>query len=459
MMKKLQIYLVLLLVSITVAQAQTYPTTNWSDLADVSWYDAAQDEFTLSTAETLAGLAQLVADGNSFEGKAILIVADIDLDGNLWRPIGVDVNIPFSGTVDGNDYTISNLWVNMPTEEMAGLFGHTESASFANIHIDTANIIGDDNTGTLVANLFDNGSVVNCSAINVNVTGEYSTGGLVGGFLTNSSISKSHAIGDVVGYGQVGGLAGTGWDSITVTECYSEGTVTADFLTGGLIGSFPFAFTGESVVDNSYSRSSVVALAERAGGLIGGGDNALLIKNSYATGTVSSPDIAGAVIGLWGMINAENLYFDTETSGMTEGVGVIQGPPVTPDITEKTTTEMKTTELVDLLNAGSTAAPWSLDASRNDGYPVLNAVLSVQDNNLDAASVKVYPTIFENTFSVSSTLGLQSYSIYSYTGALISKGILDNTVSTVNAANLSTGVYILKISTAEGTITKKIIKK
>lgn len=458
-MKKLQTFLVLFVVSVTMLQAQTFPTTSWSDLADISWYDANQDEFTISTSEALAGLAQLVADGNTFADKTILIGADINLDENLWRPIGVDTNIPFSGTVDGGDFTISNLWVNMPDQEFAGLFGHTESATLLNIHIDVANIIGDDNTGALVANLYDNGSVTNCSAINVDVTGQYTTGGLVGGFLTNSTITKSHAIGNVTGFAQVGGLAGTGWDNVIVAECYSEGTVTADALTGGLIGSFPFVFAGESVVDNCYSRANVVSLMDRAGGLIGNGDNALLIKNSYATGTVTAPDSAGAVIGLWGMINAENLYFDTETSGMTEGVGVIQGPPVTPDITAKTTAEMKSTELVDLLNAGSTAEPWSLDASKNDGYPVLNAVLSIQDNNLDAASVKVYPTVFETTFTVSSTLYVQSYSIYNYSGALISKENLSNTVSTVNAANLSAGVYILKINTAEGTITKKIIKK
>ncbi|MDN3723258.1 T9SS type A sorting domain-containing protein [Aequorivita sp. SDUM287046] len=459
MMKKLHLYLVLLLAAETVAEAQTYPTTFWSDLADTSWYDAAQDEFTLTSAETLAGLSQLVADGNSFEGKTILIGADIDLDGNLWSPIGVEFNIPFSGTVNGNDYKISNVWVNMPSIPMAGLFGHTDGASFSNINLDTAYIIGEDNTGALVANLYNGGSIINCSAINVDVTGEYTTGGLVGGFLTNSSISKSYSIGSVNGFAQVGGLAGTGWDNVTVTECYSEGTVTAEVLTGGLIGSFPFAFSGQSVVDNSYSRAAVVSLMDRAGGLIGGGDNALLIKNSYATGTVTAPDSAGAIIGLWGGINAENMYFDSESSGMTEGVGVIQGPPVTPDITAKTTSEMKSTELVDLLNAGSSAAPWSIDQNTNDGYPILNAVLSVQENDLAAAAVKVYPTIFETSFTVSSTVGLESYNIYNLAGALISKGTLINTVSTVSAGNLTAGTYILAIQTTEGKISKKIIKK
>lgn len=459
MMKKLQIFLVLLLASTTFAQAQTYPTTFWSDLADTSWYNSSQDEFTISTAEELAGVAQLVIGGNTFLNKTFIIDADINLDGNLWTPIGQDNNLPFSGTVEGNDHIISNLWINLPGDDFVGLFGFTSNASFTNIQVDTANIIGFDNTGTLVANLFDNGSIENCSAINVTVTGNNNTGGLVGGFLTHSSILKSHAIGDVTGAVQVGGLAGTGWDEIVINDCYSEGTVSASVLAGGLVGAFVFSFTGASTISNSYSRSSVVASDEQAGGLIGGGVNALTVTSSYATGTVSSLNFAGAIIGQWGNITMENMYFDTESSGMTEGVGGFSGPPSTPDITGKTTAEMKTSELVDLLNAGSTESPWLIDAGINDGYPSFIAPLGVQENSINLASVKVYPTIFDNTFTISSNLELKYYSVYNYLGALISEGTLRNNLTTVTADNFSAGLYILKIRTAEGSISKKIIKK
>src|SRR5690606_30467868 len=123
--------------------------------------------------------------------------------------------------------------------------------------------------------------------INISVTGNNNTGGLVGGLVQNSSISKCHAIGDIVGSSQVGGLTGSGWTGVGIDECYSEGTVSATFLAGGLVGAFPFAFSGTSTVDNSYSRSSVVVDNERAGGLIGGADNMLLVKNSYSTGTAN----------------------------------------------------------------------------------------------------------------------------------------------------------------------------
>ena len=309
MMKKLQTFLVMLIAFVTVAEAQTYPTTSWSDVADISWYNSGQNEFTISTPEEFAGVAQLVADGTTFEGKTLNIGADINLDGNLWTPIGAYPAL-FAGNVEGNNNTISNLWINTPNIDFAGLFGYALSSSFSNIQIDTANIIGFDSTGTLVANLFDNGSIENSSAINISVTGNNNTGGLVGGLVQSSSITNSFAIGDIVGAVQVGGLLGSGYGGVSIDDSYSEGTVTGDFLAGGLVGAFPFAFSGPSIINNTYSRSVVVANVERAGGLIGGADNQLVVKNSYSTGTVSALDFEGAIIGF-------SLYSSTRSEWKT----------------------------------------------------------------------------------------------------------------------------------------------
>lgn len=456
-MKKLNLFLVFAFMAI-VAKAQDFPTTFWLDVAETSWYDSSQNEFTISTAEELAGLALLVQNGAAMLNKSFSIDGNIDLDGHLWIPIGLDHNLPFSGSVEGNDYTISNLWINQPNVDFAGLFGYTSKSSISNLKIDTAHIVGFDNTGTLVANLFDNGHITNCSAINVEVVGNNNTGGLVGGFLTNSSITKSFAIGNVQGMTQVGGVAGSGWAESQMTECYAEGTVTAEFLAGGLIGAFPFTFFAPSTIDNCYSRSSVEATVERAGGLLGGADNGLNIKNSYSTGTVTSPEFAGAVVGFWGSISAENVYFDSESSGMTEAVGGFGGAPTNPDITAKTTAEMKSPEMVDLLNANNPEGPWSIDASTNDGYPILNAVLSVPGIDLNAATV-VYPTVFENNFTISSTADLADYAIYSMNGQRIAAGKISGNSTEISGGNLQAGIYLLKIQSNQGSITKRIIKK
>lgn len=108
----------------------------WDGTAvDTSWYAGHENEtkFSIGTAAELAGLAALVngtakdAEGNpiaavNFKGKTIKLTADIDLNNQIWTPIGNGNNsFAFSGTFDGNGNTISGL--NVPDANAPGLFG------------------------------------------------------------------------------------------------------------------------------------------------------------------------------------------------------------------------------------------------------------------------------------------------------------------------------------------------
>ena len=55
----------------------------WSGETDTTWYKDTTTEFVLTTAEQLAGLAKLVDEGNTFEGKTIKLDNDIDLNSKL----------------------------------------------------------------------------------------------------------------------------------------------------------------------------------------------------------------------------------------------------------------------------------------------------------------------------------------------------------------------------------------
>lgn len=75
----------------TAAFAEGTSVDNWDGTADTSWYTSAPDasEYHISTAEQLAGLAQLVNDKTasvSFEGKMIYLDNDLDLSGTQWTP-------------------------------------------------------------------------------------------------------------------------------------------------------------------------------------------------------------------------------------------------------------------------------------------------------------------------------------------------------------------------------------
>lgn len=463
MIKKLHIMFVAFLAFSAVTTAQNYPTSSWSDLADVSWYVDTQEQFTITTAEELAGVAQLVEGGNTFTGKTLNIGSNIDLNGHLWSPIGKNVDFPFSGAVEGGNYTVSNLWINIPQGDFVGLFGQCTNSSFKDILVDTSHIIARDTAGTLVGNLSTNSTMENCHVSNTSITGSgFNVGGLVGGILTNSNISTSSSSGDVVGENQIGGLVGTAWDLTAISECYTEGTVSGGYLIGGLVGYCTYAFIPNRTnsLDNSYSRATVTASLGRAGGVYGGGDGALAISNTYSTGAVTAPEFAGGFIGVYGPggIDIINSYFDTETSGTMEAVGGFLGAPVSYGIEGKTTAEMKTAELVTLLNAGSTDNVWSIDPSLNDGYPILNNLLSVDNVTANPISVVVYPTVFDSSIHVSSKLDLEFYSLYSVSGTLVSEGSLRN-VSSIELSELSSGLYILKIDTLKGSLVKKVIKK
>lgn len=467
-MKKLYTTLILILTITLGVNAQNYPTTFWADNADTSWYDANQNAYTISSASALAGVAELVAQGNNFDGKTFTIGANIDLDAHLWTPIGVNVSLPFSGAVDGGNYVISNLWVNLPNSGFAGLFGQVASGSLANIKIDTASITALDTAGVLVGNFSTSSTMENCHVTNASVIGDannnnsYNIGGLVGGLLISSSMTKCSFNGAVVGYSQIGGVVGSAWDTTSITESYSKGSVSGGFLIGGVVGYCTMSFTPNSnnIVDNCYSRSNITASFGRAGGIYGGSDSNLILYNSYATGTVTAPEFAGGVIGAWGTgsIIVENCFFDMDTSQLAEGVGGFLGAPGTYEIEGRTTENMKTTELVNLLNAGSANDPWVIDSTINDGYPMLSAFLSINEAALE--TVTVYPTVFidEINIDVLPSVQLKSFRIYNATGSLVQKDHLMQT-NTIKTSNLSGGIYFLEITTGNGRLTKKVVKQ
>ena len=126
----------------------------WDGTADTSWYDPSNPltEYTISSAEQLAGLAELVSDNTTFDGVIFTLTKNLDLfcedttpaaDGDplTFRPIGdKSKNGTFEGTFDGNGKTISNLYQNgwdlgykWGIYGSYGLFGNLNDATIKNL--------------------------------------------------------------------------------------------------------------------------------------------------------------------------------------------------------------------------------------------------------------------------------------------------------------------------------------
>ena len=148
--------------------------------------------------------------------KHFIIINDIDLNvspynsGSGWEPI-VDGISDFEGSLDGNNYTISNLFIDGGSSNNIGLIADMDVGSeVKNLRLKDVNITGNGNTGALVG--ISNGIITN-----VHITGSVSggnnntdrTGGIVGNYAGfGYKLTESSFIGNVTGRGTVGGIAG-----------------------------------------------------------------------------------------------------------------------------------------------------------------------------------------------------------------------------------------------------------
>ena len=280
------------------AFAEGTSVDNWDGSADMSWYTSAPDasEYRISTAEQLAGLAQLVnADPGTtnFAGKTIYLENDLDLSGHEWISIGTVLGgdfpeYSFCGVFDGQGHVISNLYSHESDIEGAdeshnllrnALFGSVHNGEVKNLGVANAEIWidpKDDSSagkGILVdwmgkskiTNCWTSGSIYSGTKIEKNIggivgitmqgctiSGCYSTATLTGnftnseGYYSNPAKLPPDTIGGIVGARSNG--------SLTVTDCWFDGKIVVNSIqaaVGGIVGSITTvnSFVGPSVGD------------------------------------------------------------------------------------------------------------------------------------------------------------------------------------------------------------------
>lgn len=246
-------------------------TDAWDGTADTSWYtDHETDtEYHFTTAEQLAGLAQLVNDKTasvSFKGKTIYLNNDLDLSGYQWTPIGNGSNFGryFAGTFDGQYHKITNLHHHSTGDELIrnGLFGVvSDGGTLKNLLVIDADIASND--GSLLAGILadwvDGGTVENCytSGKIENNVGDKMVGGLIGQCTGSTQVKGCGSDATVIStesdedhVDTVGGLIGQ-WensaDSSSITDCWFGGSVSCNNIysaVGGILGANFENFSG-----------------------------------------------------------------------------------------------------------------------------------------------------------------------------------------------------------------------
>ena len=286
-----------------------------------------------------------VSETSSLWNKHFKQTADISAgststwnSGAGFSPIG-NSTTQFTGSYNGQGYTIDSLTISRSGTTSVGLFGYTNPSSsdtLQNVIMTHVLISGQGVTAALVG-YAANTIILNCSSSGAIATTDAKVGGLVGDLVTNSKIVRSFSTASISGSSNaVGGLIGFLEAGCFIQDCYARGSVTGGGMIGGLVGS-----------------------ADRA-----------TITNCYSTGAVTASNIKGGLVGWYSnTMWCTGSFWDTTTSGQSSsalGSG-------------KSTAQMKSG--MTYVNAGWDLAGesnngtndfWRLRSTDNSGYPTLD---------------------------------------------------------------------------------------
>ena len=198
---------------------------------------------------TLSGVTQntsanAVLTANITVNENLLDSLQYDAEGNVsngsdfitWTPIAdcmEDHTTQYSGTFDGNNKTVSGLYLNGNSARI-GLFGSSEAdGNIKNVGVVDSYFKGNDFVGGVCGR--NDGTITNC----------YNAGNL-------TAIDPTAAIGGICGYNDNGG---------TIANCYNTGTVTA---TGSVASVGGVCGCSIAPISNCYNIGTVTATSSGA---------------------------------------------------------------------------------------------------------------------------------------------------------------------------------------------------
>lgn len=282
-------------------------------------------DITISTLEELVDFRDRVNNGATYEGKTIKLSKDIDLkckeNNTNWTPIGTSTN-PFKGTFDGNNCTISGLYINS-TSEYQGLFGKIENGTVKDLTIQGEVTSNQNFVGMLVGRI-SGGTIENVvTNSSSKVQGKAYVGGIMGYAENNtSSITKCINNAEVKATDKyAGGISGAVINDITVSNCINKGKINGTRFVGGITGCGPVNIL------ECGNTADITGTLGRVGGILGNNGEA---SYCYNTGKITGngDDTTGysSVGGIGGSMRKITYCYNTgDVYGAKGQVGGICG--------------------------------------------------------------------------------------------------------------------------------------
>ena len=280
----------------------------------------------------------IVNTGVLDENKNLVSKSDL----TEWEPIGTRWS-PYTGTFDGQGYTISGLYFNNPHSSYVGLFG----------------CIG------------ANGKISNVGVLDSYFQFSALGGGVCG--VNYGTVRDCRNTGSVRGFSTIGGVCGLNEKGGIIENSFNEGTVSGTGDNAQQVGGVSGYNNG--TIKSCYNTASVSG-QESVGGVCGF-NSVGTTTNCFNEGTVSGQSHVGGVCGYDYYYDGTltNCYYLSDTA-----TGGINGKDVSGKAEGKSIEQFKSGEVAWLLN-GSTSVPtegstlvWYQKLGDNaDAYPVLKS--------------------------------------------------------------------------------------
>lgn len=272
---------------------------------------------------TSAGDMAMIARNTSAHYK---VVNDFDAaDYGAWKAIPT-----FTGSLDGGNYTISNLILD-GNEMSSAIFASTEATTIKNVILESpkvdlgedasnmgfliaesvsdtihnvqvknAIVIGGESSavvGGIVARAMLNTEVAGCSVENISVNASETgyVGGIVGNSLTGSIVKACAVSGNIVAGSKIGGIVGSSSTDCKVENCHVNINIEGHNTIGGIVGD-----AERGGIHNCYVEGNLTATEVDWSGNYKTGGVAGSLASDWTTTeeSVVSPVISGNVVAL-----------------------------------------------------------------------------------------------------------------------------------------------------------------
>ena len=286
----------------------------------------------IANKEDLETFRDNVNNGISYKDERVILENDIDLGGvendssTWWTPIGsAEKGISFEGTFDGQNHTISNLYIETSGNlESIALFSRIENVTIQNLIVDGTLLAGSelseqDNPAAsgIVGASFGNCMIKNCvnKATVSKSSGGQECAGILGVITTESSVTLDNCVneGTVSGGNGCGGLVGTVYGTLKINNSSNKGLIGGENspYVGGLVGRT--METAISIdINDSYNTGKILSNRYSAGILACIVNGNITINNCYNEGILDTTNrtITGTAGGIAARIfkNCADVY-------------------------------------------------------------------------------------------------------------------------------------------------------